>query len=70
MKVKDTLIHPEDPGNLIYWTKKWGVSVKQLNNAILDTGSVNSLQIKEYLKKNSWHYLYVTGLFKLLHFKL
>jgi hypothetical protein len=55
MKTQDTtLIHPEDSTNIHYWTKKWGVSTRQLNDAILYTGSLNPVRIKEYLRKNSW----------------
>lgn len=70
MKTKDTLIHPEDSNNLHYWTKKWGVSVRQLNDAILDTGSVDSNRVKEYLKKDIWYYSPLTGFINLLRIKI
>lgn len=55
MKTHDTtLIHPEDSANIHYWTKKWHVTPRQLNDAILYTGSLNPVRIKEYLQKNSW----------------
>jgi hypothetical protein len=49
-------IHPEDRMNLQYWTKKWGVSIRELNDAILYTGSLNTIHVREYLKKDSWLY--------------
>lgn len=53
MKTQDhTLIHPEDSSNIHYWTKKWGVSNRQLNDAILDTGSLNPSRIRDYLRNN------------------
>ncbi len=70
MKPKDTLIHPEDSSNLLYWTKKWGVTIRQLNDAILYTGSVSPARIKEYLKKDTWYYSPVTGLFKIFGIKV
>jgi hypothetical protein len=69
MKAKDTLIHPEDSSNVLYWTKKWGVSARQLRDAILHTGSVNSMQLKEYLKKDIWYYAPYFGLLRVLKIK-
>ena len=69
MKPKNTIIHPEDTNNLVYWTRKWGVTIQQLNNAILDTGSVDLLQVKKHLKKDIWFYSPLTGLFKMLRLK-
>jgi hypothetical protein len=56
------LIHPEDQNNLHYWTKKWGVSIRELNDAILYTGSLNTTKVKTYLRKDSWFYHPVRGL--------
>lgn len=55
-------IHPEDRANLQYWTRKWGVSHRQLNDAILYTGSLNTTTVKEYLRRDSWLYHPVTGI--------
>jgi hypothetical protein len=63
--MKDNLIHPEDSGNILYWTKKWGVSIQQLRDAILYTGSLNSENVKAHLKKDIWYYSPVIGLVKL-----
>lgn len=48
---KRLVIHPEDKNDLAYWTKKWGVNVKQINEAIIDTGSVKLHDIKNRLIK-------------------
>ncbi len=48
---KRYIIHPEDRQDLAYWTKKWGVDVKQINTAIIETGSINLQVIKDFLKK-------------------
>jgi len=48
---KRLVIHPEDNNDLAYWTKKWGVNVRQINDAILETGSINLQDIKTVLKK-------------------
>lgn len=49
--MKRYVIHPEDYNDLIYWTKKWGVSIKQIHAAILETGSLKSKDIKNSLNK-------------------
>lgn len=52
MKTQDTQhIHPEDQSNLQYWSKKWGITSRQLTDAILDTGSIRTTDLKEYLRK-------------------
>ena len=65
MKAKDTLVHPEDSNNIVYWTRKWGITRRQLSDAILHTGSVNPVQLKAYLKRDIW---YQSPLFGLLRF--
>lgn len=51
--LKTTIINPAQPEEVKYWTKKWGISDKQLNDAILETGSLNANDIKTYLKSNN-----------------
>lgn len=71
MKTQDTnFIHPEDMSNVSYWTKKWGVSTRQLNDAILHTGSLSATHIKDYLKKDIWYYSPVSGLLKIIKSKI
>ncbi len=48
---KRLVIHPEDKSDLAYWTKKWGVNIKQINEAIIDTGSLQLIDIKSRLIK-------------------
>ena len=70
MKTQDnTLIHPEDSSNIHYWTKKWRVSPRQINDAILYTGSLNPVRIKEYLRKNSWQQSVFTAFTRLFKAK-
>jgi hypothetical protein len=49
---KITELHPESVVELQYWSKKWGISIRQLNEAIVDTGSTNLQYLKMHLKKN------------------
>ena len=49
---KITELHPESVVELQYWSKKWGISIRQLNEAIVDTGSTNVQYLKMHLKKN------------------
>lgn len=70
MKIQDhSLIHPEDNNNIHYWSKKWGVSTRQLNDAILYTGSLNPHRIKDYLRRDSWQQLFLNGFIKLFKAK-
>lgn len=48
--MKNQIIHPEEQQDLKYWANKWGISVRQLNLAIIDTGSVNTQNLRTYLK--------------------
>lgn len=67
MKNYDThFIHPEDSGNLNYWSKKWGVSSRQLTDAILDTGSIKTTELKDYLRRNVYFYSPLFGIWQSL----
>ena len=48
---KRSVIHPEDQNDLAYWTRKWGVNTREINDAILETGSVRLADIKEVLRR-------------------
>ena len=48
---KRSLIHPEDQNDLAYWTHKWGVNARQINDAILETGSIETQVIRNVLVK-------------------
>jgi hypothetical protein len=59
---KRLVLHPEDNRDLAYWTRKWGVNVKQIDNAILESGSVRLADIEHTLRKNgdlgkAWYWL-------------
>lgn len=50
----DGRIHPEVTGHMEYWSRKWGVSTRQLHNAIMETGTLDAAALKSQLKANSW----------------
>jgi hypothetical protein len=56
------LIYPGDEQNLRYWSRKWGVQPSQINEAILQTGSLNPEALKNYLRRDSLVYHPVKGL--------
>lgn len=71
MRIQDHIsIHPEDASNISYWTKKWGISIRQLNDAILDTGSVNISDIRHHLKRQSLHDSIVFGIWHVIKEKI
>jgi hypothetical protein len=43
-------IYPGESEQVNYWTRKWGITRVQLNEAILETGSIRVNEIKNYLK--------------------
>ena len=49
---KHTQLHPESIVELQYWSKKWGITIRQLNEAIVDTGSTDISFLKNHLRKN------------------
>lgn len=60
---KRLVIHPEDNNDVAYWTKKWGVNVRQIDDAILETGSINLEDIRNVLLRKGqlhglWAFLY------------
>jgi hypothetical protein len=56
MRTDTRFVHPEDSNNMLYWSKKWGVSPSELKEAILYTGSLRTSQIRNYLHRDSWLY--------------
>jgi len=48
---KENELHPENVSELQYWSQKWGISIRQLNEAIVDTGSTNLSFLKSHLRK-------------------
>ena len=45
---KETFIYPGEKDQVNFWTKKWGVTADQLNEAILQTGSIRVNEIRNY----------------------
>jgi hypothetical protein len=66
MRTTDNFIHPEEQGNLQYWSKKWGVSSYQLHEAIMNTGTLSADKLRQYLKRDSWLEHPVEGTKKIL----
>ena len=48
----DTYIHLEDVDNVIYWANILDISRQDLNEIILQTGSLRIKDIKEYIRKH------------------
>lgn len=48
---KNQIIYPCENKQLNFWAKKWGVKADQLNEAIIQTGSINRTVIKNYLER-------------------
>ena len=46
---KEQLIYPGDKDLVYFWIKKWGVTDAQLNDAIIETGSIQAGEIRKYL---------------------
>lgn len=57
------MIYLEESDFISSWSARWGVSQKQINDAILDTGSINAVEIKNHLKKSGILFS-VSGLIK------
>lgn len=49
--MENRIIYPGERAIVSYWTKKWSISVSELHEAILETGSLDAWRIKEYLKR-------------------
>lgn len=60
---KRLVLHPENGQELAYWTKKWGVNVRQIDEAILESGSIQLKDIRSTLAKKG----YVDKLNYMLH---
>ncbi|HEX8515492.1 MAG TPA: DUF3606 domain-containing protein [Bacteroidia bacterium] len=48
--MRDHIIYPGEQKTVSYWTRKWGISPSELNEAILETGSLHVKEIRQYLK--------------------
>jgi hypothetical protein len=45
----DVLLFPWERGQVKFWTEKWGITKEQLNEAIVQTGSIRISEIRKYL---------------------
>jgi hypothetical protein len=66
MKTLVNRAYPNENIDMVYWSKKWGVSTTQINDAILYTGSLNPTRLKTYLKRDNWlhiAYYWINNLF-------
>lgn len=45
------LIFPSESKQVNFWAKKWGINAHQLNEAILNTGTIKRKVLKNYLAK-------------------
>lgn len=46
---RNQLIYPGDRDLVYFWIKKWGVTDAQLNDAIIETGSIQAGELRKYL---------------------
>lgn len=49
MKKNNNSVYPTE--QFFYWLNKWGISSKQLSEAIIETGSIDADRIREFLVK-------------------
>jgi tRNA A37 threonylcarbamoyltransferase TsaD len=54
--MKNSVIYPGEISEVQYWTRKFGVSRAELNEAILETGSLKAEEIKKYLRKRKFSF--------------
>jgi hypothetical protein len=51
-------INPAEHAELWYWSEKWGISIKELENAIIDTGKTDVKTLRRFLmQKNQFYFL-------------
>jgi hypothetical protein len=56
-------IYPCEKKQVSFWTRKWGISPGQLNEAILQTGSIKRKVIRKYLEQKGVLFSFA-GLFR------
>ncbi|MCE3280610.1 MAG: hypothetical protein K0S44_2801 [Bacteroidetes bacterium] len=54
--MKNRIIYPGEITLVNYWTKRWGITRLELNEAILQTGSIKTEEIKKYLLRKRTHF--------------
>ena len=60
-RTHDEILYPADRDRIQNWIRKWKISDEQLTEAILETGSIHSRVLEEYLVKKG-------AIFSLFHF--
>jgi hypothetical protein len=71
MRVSDNnFVHPEEPSNLNHWSKKWGVSTRDIHDAILVTGTLSTRKLKEHLRRDSFIYHPLVGTVKAIRYTI
>jgi len=53
-RIDPKFVHPEDAQNMGYWSKKWGISDRELKDAILNTGTLRTAKLRNYLTRDSF----------------
>ena len=48
---KEDLIYPYESSQVNFWARKWGIAPSQLQDAIIQTGSLRRKVLREYLEK-------------------
>jgi hypothetical protein len=56
-------IYPCESKDMKFWSRKWGISPNQLNEAILQTGSIKRKVLRKYLEKKGVLFSFA-GLFR------
>lgn len=67
--MKNTTIYPGEIAQVNYWTKKWGITRIELNEAILQTGSIKVEEIKKYLLHKR-DYFSISGLIRIIRLRI
>jgi hypothetical protein len=49
-------IYPGENSEVFYWTRKWGISKAELYEAMLQTGSLRTNDLRNYLKRKKLQY--------------
>jgi hypothetical protein len=60
---KEELIITAEGSRISYWAKKWGLASRELNDAILETGSLRVAELRNYFRAKC-ELLSVQGLLK------
>jgi hypothetical protein len=63
--MKEQIIYPGETAKVNYWLKRWGITMDELNEAILETGSLKRKELKNYLKRKKIP-LSLSGIFRFI----